>query len=397
MATYDVLVVPDTDTVAPAAMTGQTAAQLTDPNAFIFTRGEPVQGALVDPNTQGLSDAQVVLRCNDVPSGVGVTGIITGTFALYARPGTCTATVVPPDGSQWPELLVPGTTGIEVVAGANLSLNFEYRALTFRTLSGQVTETGGATPVENARITLVSDQLADVADLTITGDSTPVGPLTVSGRWRGSTVSNASGGYQFLSVPAGTYTAVIEPPDGQATLVTNIDLTAGDLINHGLQSAEPVLLKGTVYGEPEFQADPPEEADNVRVVAVTDLGAGSAVETVTDSMGYFELPVVDGATYTLRFIPNVNAGLAWMVGLEVDVQAVSGEQVVRGPNDSDLVLARGLKLSGEIAGPGSGEGVLLQIFCQNCGHILPMAETFTNAASTFVLNVPDPGIEEASP
>jgi hypothetical protein len=398
MATYDVFVVPDTDSVAPAAMTGLTVTEIQNPDTFVLTRGEPVLGSVTDMNAQGLADARVILRCDDVPSAVGVTMNITGAFALYSRPGTCLVTVVPPDGSRWPELVVPDTLGVEVVSGISLSLDFTYRDLTFRTLSGTVVDTDGVTGVPDARVSLISQQLTDLADMVITGDGTPVGPVAVSGAWRGTVLSDTQAGnqgdYQFSSVPAGVYRAVIEPPGGPATVVESIDLTAGDLIGQQLQLTDPVSLHGWVEGEPGTDGAPNEPAADVRVVAVTELGTGSSVETVTDQTGYFELPVVRGAGYTLRFIPGPNAGLSWLVGLQVDVQ---GSQQVLGPDANNPLLSRGLRLTGQVAGAGSGAGVLMQIFCQGCGHLNPLAETFTDAASSFVLVVPDPGLVDVQP
>jgi hypothetical protein len=396
-AIHDVLVVPDTETVAPAAISGLSVTEIQNAATFQFDRGVAVQGTVLDPNATGLTDARVVLRCDDVPSGVGVASMITGAFSLYARPGTCTVALVPPEGSQWPELTVPDTGGVTVTEGVPLSLDFAFRDLTFRTFSGRVLSSDGSTPVPDARITLLSESLADPGELTITSDGSPVGPDPVTGRFRQTQHSQADGSFAYASVPSGIYTALVEPPSDRPSILKAIDLTTGDLIDHSLQLAQPVRLFGTVEGEPEEAGGPVVPVSDARVVAVTDLGTGSSIETVTDQGGNFQLLVTDGATYTIRFVPDAQSGFASLPGFAVEVLGVAGEMRLLDPGGDNPLLLRGLELSGTVLGEGSGAGVLVQVFCQACGHNLPVAETFTDAARAFTLSVPDPGLEETTP
>src|SRR5205823_6535223 len=127
---------------------------------FDLPGGVAVNGTIVDDTAAAIAGARVVLRAGALPSGPG-TSNGAGAFTLYAEPATYTMSFGAPD---WPEGSVSGV----VVPAGGTSASIAYTVARVA-VGGSVVGDDGTTPVGNARITLVSRPLANVADVAVGG------------------------------------------------------------------------------------------------------------------------------------------------------------------------------------------------------------------------------------
>ena len=100
--------------------------------------------------------------------------------------------------------------------------------------------------------------------------------------------------------------------------------------------------------------------EGVRVVAVTQLGIGSAAEGSTSANGGFSLPTVAGASYTVMIMPDPATGLGRLqlgdVLIDAPVTTITGEGA-----GGSLRLPPGLILAGRVVFmSGSVAGALIQ-------------------------------------
>jgi len=383
-ATYDILVVPDSPTVAPDVIKAQSAASMTVSSATIWpmTVGEPVTGSVVDSVGHGIYEAQVLLRCNDIPSGLGTTAMLTGSFALYARPGSCTLHVQPPKDGHLPAIDLE-SENLAVEMGHSLDLTISYGNHPDSAWSGRVVDENGS-PVPQARITLESEAIANVAQVEIRNDDTLVETLSATGIARLILVTDDQGRWPVQTLPAGMYHVVIEPDTPTRTTVLDLDLTS-DKTNQTIALALPVMVSGVVLGASK---NGPVPAKDVEVQATTNVGTGSTATTSTDAAGQFSIPLIADASYQLVFIPKPKD----------DTSAASVLQLTTdqsGPMTLDTItLPKGLRLSGTVQDTNPAN-LLLQVYCTaDCTYRGPLYETVAEPDGTFAVIVPDPGVNQ---
>ncbi len=393
-ATYDVVVIPDDDTPAPVLLSGQTLFDLQASSAFTFDAGTWVAGYVLDASALPVTDAQVGLRADVLPSGIGTADGFDGRFTLLARPGDQAVEIAPPESTGLPRVQIPQSTHVEVVAQSSLELSFAYADLELtsvqlRVMAGPV---GSEQPLEDARVTLEATHLSDVGTLTVTRDGSELASLDASGSFRVTATTGADGRFAPVLVPAGTYRVIIEAPGdvpaGYGTTVVQSFVVSGATLSQDVSLVAPWELSGLVVDEEGAWVP------NVRVVAVTTLGVGSAVESVTDDAGHFSLPVVGGASYTLLVMPDPGQGLGRLRFTDVLVdQPVS---VVMGQGaDGALVLSSGLTLAGRVTLQSTPVGgVLVQAIPSGVDGEPVLGEAVTSPGGDFEMVLPDPGGSE---
>jgi hypothetical protein len=132
--------------------------------------------------------------------------------------------------------------------------------------------------------------------------------------------------------------------------------------------------------------------EGARVVAVTRLGVGSAVEVVTDAQGYFALPVVAGAAYTLLLVPPAGGRTLARRVLSAVVPAAAVHTLQGEGPAGELVLPGGLAVSGRVLFQSDGlAGVLVQAIPADLSGDPVLAEAVTDLTGEFALVMPDPG------
>lgn len=395
-ATYNVVVIPDDDTPAPVLLSGQTLFDLQGATAFDFDAGTWVAGYVLDASALPVTDAQVGLRSGVLPSGIGTADGFDGRFTLLARAGEQAVEIAPPESTGLPRVQILQSPALEVIPQTNLELSFAYAALEvtsveLRVLAGPA---GSEQPVPNARVTLEATLLPDVGVLTVTRDGSQVAVLDADGTFRVTATTDADGRLPAQPVPAGTYRVIIEAPGdvtaGYGTTVVEPLVVAGGALSQDVSLIAPWSLEGQVVAG----SDTPMPLGGVRVVAMTTLGIGSAVEGLTDAGGHFSLSVVGGATYTVLVMPDPSSGLGRLRLTEVvtaqPVTTMAGE----GPGGA-LVVPDGLPLAGQVTLQSTPiPGVLIQAIPSGVVGEPVLGEAVTGAGGDFEMVLPDPGGSE---
>lgn len=394
-ALYDVTVVPDGAEPAPAKVLGQDFMELRESSTFLFDAGVPVVGYVEDHQGNGVGQAQAVLRSGELSSSMGTSDAFDGRFILWSRPGPQGLEVAPREGVALPRVRLPEGAGISLDAAGGLSLRLRYQAVETASVSLTVTagDVGSEQPVPGARVTLEATDLGRVGTVTVTQDGSALAPLDAPGSFRVMAITDAAGALPALLLPVGRYRVIIEAPLGTpegfgSTVVESLTL-AGGASQVALSLAPPAALEGHLVDDLFVPVE------GARVVAVTKLGVGSAVETTTDAEGFFSLPAIRGAAYSLLLHPPSDLELARkqlgpvLVG-SGDVTSVVG----LGPAGA-VVLARGLRVDGVVVHGASGlAGVLVQAIPLDEPSQPVLAESVTDSAGGFSMVVPDPGILE---
>lgn len=392
--TYDVVVIPDDETPAPVLLSGQTLFDLQDTSTFVLDAGTWVAGYVLDASGLPVTDTQVGLRAGALPSGVGSAHPMNGQFLLLARPGEYSMDIVPPQGVGLPRVQIPQSPHLEVIDQTNLELSFAYAplevtAVDLRVMAGAP---GAEQPVEDVRVTLEATQLPDVGSLTVSRDASPLAVLTTDGTFRVTATTGADGRIAPVQVPAGTYRVLLEAPAdapaGFGTTVVASLVVAGATLSQDLSLVAPWRLQGSaVDGDDAAVA-------GVRVAALTSLGVGSAVETLTDASGAFDLPVVGGATYTVLVMPDPGSGLARLRLAEVLVDEQATTVYGAGVGGS-LVVPSGLAVGGSVTLQTTPlVGVLIQAIPSGVPGEPVLGEAVTDAGGDFTMVLPDPGVSE---
>jgi len=381
-ATYDVLIVPDSATVAPAVIKAQSAASMATATAtkWPMTPGEPLTGTVTDSMGQGIYEAQVLLRCNDIPSGLGTTALLTGSFAMYARPGTCTLHVQPPKDSYLPAIDL-ASDNLTVETGHSLDLTIAYGEIPVSTWSGRVVDENG-TPIPQARVILESAALDHTAQVEIRSDDALVETASATGIARLTLVTDDLGRWPDQTLPAGMYHVIVEPNTPAHTKITDLDLTS-DATDQTISLGTPVLASGVVLVPSK---DGPTPAKDVEVRATTDVGTGSTATTTTDAAGHFSIPLIAGASYQIVFIPKPTDG-TWATRTIQVTTNLSGSMTI-----DDVTLPKGLRLSGTVEGDNAGN-LLIQVYRPST-YQGPLYETVAQPDGTFAVIVPDPGTNQ---
>ncbi|MDY0003851.1 MAG: carboxypeptidase-like regulatory domain-containing protein [Polyangia bacterium] len=392
-AQYDVVVVPDGAEPAPVRLLGLNVTQLLQPGTFQFDAGIPVVGFVEDHSGAGVGQAQAVLRSGDLSSSMGSSDAFDGRFVVWTRPGPQGLEVAPKEGSGLPRVRVPDTAGIQLGSAGGLSLRLRYHEVETATVAVTVMagEPGQAVPVPGARVTIEASALGAIGTVTATQDGSALFDLDAFGSHRVVAVTDAAGALPSLTLPLGEYQAVIEAPsgapDGYTTTVLGSLVVEAGTSQLALALSAPARLQGVVLD------DLLAPVEGARVVAVTKIGVGSAVEASTGANGAFSLPVVRGASYTLILQPPDGRALARrLVGPVLIGPSAVTEGVGAGP-DGAIVLAKGLRVDGVVIHQANGlPGVLVQAIPSEAPGEPVMAEAVTGPSGEFVRVIPDPGV-----
>ncbi|WP_341946982.1 carboxypeptidase regulatory-like domain-containing protein [Microbacterium sp. LWH11-1.2] len=327
---------------------------------FFFTRraGFPVYQTWFASQARDITGS--VVDVVDGPlAGVGLTlidgtGAVVGTTTTaadgtYAFPGFIATDgylvrVAPPAGkiSTGPVTVAADLTTADAVA------DFTVRDIVPVAVSGQVTDAGGG----------------PVAGVTVTIDGQ-------------TTTTDADGRYLFDSIPVGTHTATITPPDGY-TLVTSppaftIPPGSEDPIeNVDFQVAENPSLSGAVSSN----------GTGVAGVTVTATGPGGTVlTTVTDGSGGYAFPRLPAGDYEVTITTP---------GGYVAVTPITRNEQIAGADveNVDFELARLGAVDGTVRTDGGAPvpGAVIQV----TGPGVP-AQLITDADGSFGLGDLPPG------
>ena len=395
-ATYNVVVIPDDDTPAPVLLSGQTLFDLQGGAAFTFDAGTWVAGYVLDASALPVTDAQVGLRSGVLPSGIGTADGFDGRFTLLARPGDQAVEIAPPESTGLPRVQIPESALLEVVDQTNLELSFAYApmevtSVTLRVMAGPA---GSEQPVPDARVTLEATMLPDVGTLTVTRDGSELAVMDAHGSFRVTATTGPDGRLPALPVTAGTYRVIIEAPGdapaGYGTTVVESLVVSGSTLAQDVSLVAPWRLDGLVLDGSAV----PTVVAGVRVVAMTTLGIGSAVETLTNVSGEFSLPVVGGATYTVLVMPDAATGLGRLRYADVlvnqPITVMDG-----GGSGGVVVLPNGLALAGQVTLQSTPvPGVLIQAIPSGVPGEPVLGEAVTGAGGSFEMVLPDPGGSE---
>ena len=382
--TYDVLVIPADEGVAPELRTGLAVGGL---SLLTLTAGDAISGTVRDGAGSAVVGARVSLRIDGVPSTIATTGA-GGEFTVLARAGGATAvTVAPPPGSGLPRLELPASAGLVASVGVELAIAYAAGS-TARDLSIPVNLSDGLTPAPATRVTWIARPLSAVGSVTADGDS-----YDAAGALRLTSVADAGGVVTATQLPEALYDVILEPvaaPAGELVALTTVDLRPSIAPPTALALASAVLLTGSVNADSSPVA-------NVVITALprdllANVGVASAM-AVTDSAGEYSLGVIGGGEYDLVFAaPGDDLTRARLVA----VTAPLADPLVLDPVELDRAIA----VSGQLTIPGvagGAAGVHVMALCYACTGVeavAPVAEAVTDSGGRFTLAIPDPGLGE---
>ncbi len=364
---HTALVVPSDPGLAPRVVAWTPGGS----SEFAVDAGTAVSGVVKDPTGAALVGATVALTLDGVPSSVGTTGA-TGAFTLHAVPvagATVAITVTPPAGSGLPRL-VASSPAIDLAQAWTVA----YAAgLATRDLSG-VHVTRGGSPVASAQVAVVGS-IASAG--TITAGATT---LPARGDVRIATATSASGVLAGRAPAAALSLVVTRTPSDVA--LAAFDLTAAAPAT--VATAAPVAVSGKVTLT---------AGATIGLVRVDATGtgplAGIVVQTTTDALGHYTLPLAAGGAYDLRLYDPQNRASPRVDALASAATADLGARA----------LPASVHLTGTISGGASSlAGAAVQLLCSGCtgpGADVPIAEAAADRNGRFRLAVPDPGTHPA--
>lgn len=384
---YEVLVVPQSSTLAPLAL---PAAQASDYSLITVTGGEVIAGVVTDGQGIPVVGARVTGHVEAAPTTIAVTDE-DGRFTLRASVSplalaTLALTVIPPPSSGLPQIELSSGAGVEVTG----ELDIKYApSLTSRTVSIPVRHIDGSTPAEGARVTLRARPMSDAATITVGGqDAGMDGTARVTG------VVDGAGMSPQFSVPEAIYDAIVEPPASSAKqgfTVAQVDLRPGRPTPAALNLVPTSRIVGEVRDEHAPEAPPLTDIDVfAQPLALLANAPAASTRDTADATG-FSLPVAASSEYRLtasspdrRYARTVVDIATPAAGQDVDVGA--------------LYMTPTLEIRGSVSLPDStdgSEGVHLTLLCYDCTGVdaqRPIAEVVSSSTGEFTLHVPDPGL-----
>jgi hypothetical protein len=386
---YDVLVVPNTSTQAPALIRGRRASELRA-ESFRLDDGVAVQGTVRAGPAPGAPQpgARVLLRAGALPSTIG-TSAADGSYQLRARAGGFEVVVLPPAGSGLPEARLPAGDSLSI-AGASV-IGFRWNRPATVPLSVAVVDTAGKPIGQGASVRVEAE--AELADVGVFDVELPTGPrsITAVGSLRLDGKTDTGGVAVFPAVAAGRYRVTVAPPPGAtgaASLQTTV--TAGAAGPHRLTLPLPVTLRG--------QLSPVSLTAGLRVLAIDEasMAPGEALTATVDATGAFSFAVTPARTYRLQIEPAQDRGVP---RLFLGPTYVGTGDTTRAP----LTLSPGIAFVGTITLDGGRvAGAVVQLFCTGAPPdcvdpglpkletARPLAETKTAADGRFQVQLPDP-------
>ncbi|HEY6871526.1 MAG TPA: carboxypeptidase regulatory-like domain-containing protein [Geobacteraceae bacterium] len=282
-------------------------------------------------------------------SGVSVRTV----SGLYSRSGT-----TPPDGSYRFPFLPAGAYTVTVEKGSSQGSTASTSAIAVVTQGSETRLDISFPPLATVSGTVRSASGAAVAGATVT---------VSSGSFQRSTVSDSTGAFSFVELPAGSYTASTTEPGTGLTATASLTVTEG--------GAGPILLtfpaSGRINGAVSF-ADGTTTASGV-AVQVFDAGSGTLLKSVTTGTGYDTgIFVSDAASFrVVGTLSYAIPGGTRSVSAETTVPGFAGSNATRPANlvlpvnrtsfTATLLLDDGSRYLGDsltVEGRG-GDGTLL--------------------------------------
>ncbi|HUS67953.1 MAG TPA: carboxypeptidase-like regulatory domain-containing protein, partial [Kofleriaceae bacterium] len=372
--TYELLVVPDSATVAPARLQLQAAEVEGD---LLLAAGDDVSGTVRDGAGDPVVGARVSLSVDGVPSTVGVTGG-GGGFALRARAGAeVVVTVVPPEGSGLPQLAIEASDA-GVADGSVIDVDYAA-ALDTVAVAPELRLADGTTPAPGARVTWRARAIAAAGTVSIDGaDATARGTAIVTG------AAGVGGDVPATSLPEAVYDVVVEPAPGagagQGVRYLVVDLAGAPPAVLAL--AAPARLGGVVMdadGEPVPGARLRAEGRG----ALSGLSsAGGAADS--DDDGAFELRLAGDGSYDV--VVDGAAGGEARVRLVGVTAPAAGAIATR-----DVALPATRRVDGTLAVLGGAPvRAHVELVCLDCeGGAGVVAEAVSDPSGHFVFLLAD--------
>ena len=361
---HTVLIVPEVPGLAPKLATWSP----TTSNNFALGAGTVVSGTVLDGTGNPLAGAHVQLTSGGVPSSLATTAA-DGSFSLheaFTAGAQVAVDVVPPAGRGLPRLAATGAFNL------GQPLQIHYASLATCDVGGAPVQRGGAAQ-PGAQVTFAG-ALAGTAG-TVTAGTT----VNATGTVHVAATADGTGHLPSTLVPRATLSAVAQLAAGDLA-VSSVNLATCPPT--AISAPPQVLAAGSVL-------DPSNAPlDGVRVVATGNGAlAGNVFETSSAATtGAYSLALPAGGSYDVRFVDPLGRAAPL---------AVSGVGPAGVP--AMAVLLPALHVKGTVSVSGSSNplpGVSVQVLCVGCtgtAALQPLAETATDATSSFIVAVPDPG------
>jgi hypothetical protein len=365
--TYDILVVPQTDTSAtvfPPFLVASKLAQEFRPDDFDVSEGVTIQGTLRGPGGPAvgarlllLADANGLVTL-PLPSTVG-SADATGAYSLSASTGTLfSAVVVPPSGTSLPQVTIADCIDLQASAnGASLApVDFTWNTISTTTMTLRVLTSDNTTPAANTDVRLQSQDgaLPSPGVLVVTGADWP-GAASGSVRQQGTT--DANGSMVFTNLPKVAYDLTFTPPSGLAGAA--ITTRSIDLGGAAASSTRTVSLGNKVKLSGHLV--PADAASGAQFVA-TDTGTDvlvSIISTPVASDGSYAFLADPGRTYRISVEPAAGNNLPTRIPL-YGVTTTDQDAPL-----ADRTLPSGLKVSGIVSFSGTPVGgAIVQAYCE---------------------------------
>lgn len=357
----------------------------------VIDPGVIVRAQMMAADGSPVANARMLLKTGKLPSTVG-TSDPTGAMTLFARPGTLSARIVPPDGSGLPVATTMNGDSFPLSL-ANPMLTMQWPDLPVGTLTVQVRGPDGVTPIRNAQVWLYSSGVPYWAgELDIPGQTT----MEMAGSVASSAVTDDDGQATFPPYPAGDYALTIVPPTAAAPAAVTtlaVSLPAAATLQP-VTLASKVTLSGMLL--PAASAGALMTAVDSGTPATTaDPGTpttGAVVTTRAGADGSFALSIDPDRPYELIIQPSSSTG-----GL--------GRAVVKVPagtrNLGTITLPAGQPFQGTVMAVDSTTlrnvpNAFIQVFCVSssvgCADpTVSLAEATSLGDGTFSLVLPQAG------
>jgi len=377
------------------------------------------QGTLITGQTttaagDALQNARMQLRSTTgTPSTIGYSDG-NGALTLWARQGSMSAVVIPPDGSGLP-VATTADGAFSAPGGVPLSLTMHWAAMAQGALTVQVTGADGTSAVANAKVRLASSGVAySAGTLTVQSPGTDDLLVPTTASVTASAQTGADGRVTFPPFPAGVYTLTIIPPAAAAPAAVTtvpVTLTAG-AVTQTIALAKKVALTGTLTAKmvPVGGQVTAIDIGNACTVGAgcpvgvagsgTSAATGSVVSGQADSNGAFSLAVDPDRTYELIVQPSSGgastAGPAVLPSYHLCSTATAPCTAVNQTGSvGNISLPMGMPYHGLLTDIQTGApvgGASIQVFCSlasaTCDPTVSLAEATSIGDGTFDVILP---------
>lgn len=207
-STYDLLIVPEGNAIAPALLTELSTGQIT--GTLDLAAADAVTGVVLDAAGDPVAGARVALSVGGVPSTVATTDAA-GAFALQARLDGAllggVAVTVAPAGGALPTLELPASAGLTLAPGEPLTIRYAPGTAARTESFTVVTSTAAAAP--GARVHFAARSIAAAG--TVAAGVTA--PLDAPGTARVDAIADGAGALPALALPPAVYDVAVIPAD----------------------------------------------------------------------------------------------------------------------------------------------------------------------------------------